>query len=163
MASSATTQPAKRPIKASGFVELQVQKAVARIADSDCPVLIVGEPGAGKRSVAAQIHAQSHRPRAAMIEIPAAEATGQALAEVIGARETVYLTEIGDLGLELQEWLIDRYQVKTDKDSGIVNDPNDWCDEHNDPRYIVDLVKRIVTVSVETMKIVDGLPELDLK
>ncbi|MFZ2175191.1 MAG: hypothetical protein WAW17_14400 [Rhodococcus sp. (in: high G+C Gram-positive bacteria)] len=44
--------------------------------------------------------------------------------------------------------------------SGIVNDPNDWCDEHNDPRYIVELVKRIVTVSVETMKIVDNLPEL---
>ena len=36
------------------------------------------------------------------------------------------------------EWLIDRYQVKTDKASGIVNDPNDWCDEHDDPRYIVD-------------------------
>ena len=49
------------------------------------------------------------------------------------------------------EWLIDRYQIKTDKPSGIVNDPNDWCDEHDDPRYIVDLVKRIVTVSVETM------------
>ena len=60
------------------------------------------------------------------------------------------------------EWLIDRYQVKTDTKSGIVNDPNDWCDEHGDPRYIVDLVKRIVTVSVETMKIVDNLPTLDL-
>jgi predicted helicase len=60
------------------------------------------------------------------------------------------------------EWLIDRYRVKTDGPSGIVNDPNDWCDEHNDPRYVVDLVKRIVTVSVETMKIVDSLPELDL-
>lgn len=35
------------------------------------------------------------------------------------------------------DWIIDRYQVKTDKASGIVNDPNDWCDEHDDPRYIV--------------------------
>lgn len=60
------------------------------------------------------------------------------------------------------EWLIDRYQVKTDPKSGIVNDPNDWCDEHDDPRYVVDLVKRIITVSVETMKIVDNLPQLDL-
>lgn len=60
------------------------------------------------------------------------------------------------------EWIIDRYQVKIDKASGIVNDPNDWCDEHGDPRYIVDLVRRIVTVSIETMKIVDGLPRLDL-
>ncbi|MFE2122408.1 DEAD/DEAH box helicase [Rhodococcus aetherivorans] len=54
-------------------------------------------------------------------------------------------------------WILDRYQVKTDKASGIVNDPNDWCDEHDDPRYIVELIQRVVTVSVETMKIVDGL------
>lgn len=57
------------------------------------------------------------------------------------------------------EWIIDRYQVKVDKASGIVNDPNDWSD---DPRYIVDLLRRIVTLSLETMKIVDGLPELDI-
>lgn len=60
------------------------------------------------------------------------------------------------------EWLIDRYQVKTDKDSGIVNDPNDWCREHGNPRYIVDLIKRVTRVSVDTMKIVDSLPELPL-
>ena len=54
------------------------------------------------------------------------------------------------------EWLIDRYQVKTDKDSGIVNDPNDWCREHGDPRYIVDLAKRITRVSLQTMMIVDS-------
>lgn len=55
-------------------------------------------------------------------------------------------------------WVIDRYQVKTDKDSGIVNDPNDWCDEHDDPMYIVDLIRKVTTVAVETMKIVDSLP-----
>lgn len=44
-------------------------------------------------------------------------------------------------------WLIDRYQVKTDKASGIVNDPNDWCDEHDDPTYIVDLIKKVTTVA----------------
>ncbi|WP_241660247.1 DEAD/DEAH box helicase [Propioniciclava tarda] len=60
------------------------------------------------------------------------------------------------------EWLIDRYQVKTDKASGIVNDPNDWCREHNDPRYIVDLIKRVTRVSIDTMKIVDSLPHLPL-
>lgn len=54
-------------------------------------------------------------------------------------------------------WIIDRYQVKTDKASGIVNDPNDWCDELDDPTYIVDLIKRVTTVAVETMKIVDSL------
>ncbi|MEU4194891.1 type ISP restriction/modification enzyme [Kribbella sp. NPDC026611] len=60
------------------------------------------------------------------------------------------------------EWLMDRYQVRTDKASGIVNDPNDWAIEQGDPRYILDLLKRIVTVSVETMKIVDNLPLLDI-
>ena len=59
------------------------------------------------------------------------------------------------------EWIIERYQTKIDsKGSGIVNDPNAWCDEHDDPRYIIDLVKRIVTVSIATMSIVDALPEL---
>ena len=60
------------------------------------------------------------------------------------------------------EWIMDRYQVKTDKASGIVNDPNDWATEHGEPRYILDLLKRIVTVSIETMKIVDHLPPLDI-
>lgn len=60
------------------------------------------------------------------------------------------------------EWIIDRYQVKTDKPSGIVNDPNDWSREVGDPRYILDLLARIVTVSLETMKIVDALPSLEM-
>lgn len=61
------------------------------------------------------------------------------------------------------EWIIDRYQVKTDKASGIVNDPNDWSLEVEDPRYIIDLLARIVTVSLETMKIVDALPPLAIR
>ena len=61
------------------------------------------------------------------------------------------------------EWIMDRYQVKTDKASGIVNDPNDWSREVEDPRYIIDLLARIVTVSLETMKVVDALPPLDIK
>ena len=42
-----------------------------------------------------------------------------------------------------------------------MNDPNDWCKEHNQPRYIVDLIGRVVRVSVETMKIVNRLPMLN--
>jgi predicted helicase len=61
------------------------------------------------------------------------------------------------------EWIIDRYWVKTDKASGIVNDPNDWSREVGDPRYILDLLARIVTVSLETIRIVDGLPALDIR
>ena len=60
------------------------------------------------------------------------------------------------------EWIIERYQVKTDKASGIVNDPNAWGEEHGNPRYILDLIKRITTVSVETVKIVNGLPSLEV-
>ncbi|GAA2736077.1 DEAD/DEAH box helicase [Pedococcus aerophilus] len=61
------------------------------------------------------------------------------------------------------EWIIDRYYIKIDKASGIVNNPNDWSREVGDPRYILDLLARIVTVSVETMKIVDALPALDIR
>ncbi len=59
-------------------------------------------------------------------------------------------------GRSALEWIVDRYKVTTDKASGIRNDPNTWS---GDPRYIVDLVGRIVRVSLETVKIVEGLPE----
>ncbi|UPL10774.1 DEAD/DEAH box helicase [Microbacterium sufflavum] len=60
------------------------------------------------------------------------------------------------------DWIIERYQVKTDKASGIVNDPNDWSREHEQPRYIIDLIGRITRVSLDTMKIVDALPDLGI-
>lgn len=60
------------------------------------------------------------------------------------------------------DWIIDRYQVKTDKKSLITNDPNDWCREVGDPRYIIDLIKRIVTVSLETNRLVASLPGLKI-
>lgn len=60
------------------------------------------------------------------------------------------------------EWVIDRYQVKTDKKSLITNDPNDYCRAVNDPRYIVDLIKRLVTVSLETQKLVGTLPRFEV-
>lgn len=61
------------------------------------------------------------------------------------------------------EWIMDRYQVKVDKDSEIKNDPNDWGLEHNNPRYILDLILSIITVSMATNEIVKRLPNLDLK
>ena len=53
------------------------------------------------------------------------------------------------------EWFIDRYRVKTDRRSGIVNDPNKWF---SDPRELVSAFKRISYVSVETVRIISGLP-----
>jgi predicted helicase len=57
------------------------------------------------------------------------------------------------------EWVIERYQVKTDKDSGILNDPNNWSD---DPCYIVNLVARIVKVSIDTIEIIQNLPSFEI-
>ena len=56
------------------------------------------------------------------------------------------------------EWVIDQYQVSTDKRSGITNDPN----RDDDPQYILRLVGQVVTVSLETVKIVRSLPSLGL-
>lgn len=61
------------------------------------------------------------------------------------------------------DWVVERQCVKTDKDSGIVNDANDWAVETmGNPRYPLELFMRVVTVSLETMKIVNGLPKLDI-
>ena len=56
------------------------------------------------------------------------------------------------------EWVIDQYRVKTDKRSGIVNDPN----RPDDPRYIVKLIGKVIAVSLETVEILEGLPELGI-
>ena len=54
------------------------------------------------------------------------------------------------------EWVIDQYQVSTDKRSGITADPN----RPEDPEYIVRLLAQVITVSLETVKVVEGLPPL---
>ena len=54
------------------------------------------------------------------------------------------------------EWIIDQYRVKTDKRSGIVNDPN----RGDDSEYILRLIGKVISVSLETVEIVEGLPEL---
>ena len=53
------------------------------------------------------------------------------------------------------EWYIDRYKIKRDKESGIVNDPIGWF---ADPRDLISAIKRIVHVSVESTRIIEGLP-----
>lgn len=59
------------------------------------------------------------------------------------------------------DWVMERQCVKTDKSSGIVNDANDWAVETmNNPKYPLELLLRVITVSVETLKIVRSLPTL---
>ena len=57
------------------------------------------------------------------------------------------------------EWIMERYAVTIDKNSKIVNDPNQWS---ADPRYVLDLLLRIIQMSLETLKIVNKLPKLNL-
>ncbi|WP_353254946.1 type ISP restriction/modification enzyme, partial [Burkholderia anthina] len=62
------------------------------------------------------------------------------------------------------DWVVERQCVKVDKDSGIVNDANDYAIETmNSPRYPLELFQRVVTVSLETMKVVKSFPRLDIQ
>lgn len=61
------------------------------------------------------------------------------------------------------EWIIERYQVTTHKDSGITNNPNDWATETGNPKYILDLLLSIINVSVQTVDIVESLPKLNFE
>lgn len=61
------------------------------------------------------------------------------------------------------EWVMERQAVTTHKDSGIVNDANLWAIETiGGAKYPLELFQRVITVSLETMKIVKSLPRLDL-
>ncbi|MCA9195159.1 MAG: DEAD/DEAH box helicase, partial [Planctomycetales bacterium] len=62
------------------------------------------------------------------------------------------------------DWVMERQAVTTDKASGIVNDANLWATETmNNPRYPLELLQRVITVSLETMKIVNNLPKLEIE
>lgn len=58
------------------------------------------------------------------------------------------------------EWIMERYAVTQDKKSLIVNDPNDWSKEHENPTYISDLLLSIINVSTQTVDIINSLPKL---
>ena len=61
------------------------------------------------------------------------------------------------------DWVMERQAIRTDKASGIVNDANDWAVETmGNPKYPLELFQRVVTVSLETQKIVKALPKLDI-
>lgn len=109
MPASEAIQLAKQPPKVLGLIESQVQRAIDRIADSDCPVLVVGEHGSGKRSVAAQIHARSRRSRLPLTEVLSDTADAKALENAFAIQGTLYLAEIAELSQSLQSLLVERY------------------------------------------------------
>ncbi len=62
------------------------------------------------------------------------------------------------------EWVMDRQAVTTDKKSGIINDANDWAIETmGDAKYPLELLLRVITVSLETMKIINNLPKFEIE
>ena len=77
-----------------------------------------------------------------------------------GVPERSYRYELGSRSAI--EWIMESWRVRTDQVSGITNDPNDWAVEHDQPTYILDLVGRVITVSMRTLDIVDRLPHLTL-
>ena len=109
MAESTIYQGPKRSVKLFAPIEAQTRRAIERIAESDCPVLVAGEHGAGKRSIAALIHAQSRHARSSFTEIHSADASAQDILPVLSASGTLYLAEVGDLCLALQGLILETY------------------------------------------------------
>ena len=109
MASIVTMHHAKQPAKPVPQMDARIQRAISGIAGSDCPVLILGEHGAGKRSVAMQIHAQSSRSHSAFREIRSTEASAQALLAALSSKGTVYLSEITELSISMQKLIVNAY------------------------------------------------------
>jgi predicted helicase len=65
-------------------------------------------------------------------------------------------------GKSALEWIMERYQVTTNKDSLIVNDPNLWLSESGNSRYIIDLILKVTTVSMKTLEIVNKISDIPL-
>jgi DNA-binding NtrC family response regulator len=88
---------------------ISVGQIINRVADSSCPILIVGEPGSGKRTLARQIHEASSQSRNGFLEVSCQTATDESLVGALKAPGTLYLAEIADLSLAAQTSLIENY------------------------------------------------------
>jgi DNA-binding NtrC family response regulator len=100
------TQNGKRRDVPHASYEARTRRTVSLIAESESPVLIVGERGTGKRSVALEIHGHSSRARGPFREIHSGESTADTLQAALTGRGTVYLAEVGNLSLPLQELIV---------------------------------------------------------
>lgn len=61
------------------------------------------------------------------------------------------------------EWIMERYAITIDKKSGIKNDPNDWCKEIGNSKYIFNLLLSIINVSIQTVEIIESLPRINFE
>lgn len=128
---------------------------------------------AGRALADIHLHYESQPP--AQVEVVGAERGNFAVTKLKLSKDKTTLTYNRDItirnipprsfdyvvnGRNPLEWIIDRYQVKTDKASGLVNDANAWGLEHDNPRYILDLILSCITVSLKTLDIVDTLPDV---
>lgn len=64
-------------------------------------------------------------------------------------------------GKSAVEWIVERYTVSVNKDSGIENNPNLWCEENKNPRYILDLLLSIISLSLKTNELIKKLPKIE--
>jgi two-component system, NtrC family, response regulator AtoC len=87
----------------------QVRPAIGHIAESDCPVLIQGEHGVGKRSVAKQLHARSFHSQEPYTEVRCADLDEERLLSSLSTTGTLHLYEIAELSLPLQELIVEYF------------------------------------------------------
>jgi predicted helicase len=104
------------------------------------------------------------------MRFPAKDRNGSVRKDTIHFNSRITISNIPDEAYEYVvngksaiEWVMERYAVTTHKESGIRNDPNDWAAEHDNPRYILDVLLSVVNVSVQTVEIVRGLPKLEFE
>ena len=58
------------------------------------------------------------------------------------------------------EWIMERYAITTHEDSGITNNPNDWATEHAQPRYIINLLHSVISLSIQSTQIIKKLSKI---
>ena len=87
----------------------QARRLLMCIAESDLPVLLIGEPGVGKRTTAIEIHGQSHRSRQPFREFSCAELDADKIHSICERNGTTYLADVGELNPPLQEVLTEAY------------------------------------------------------
>lgn len=100
------------PAETLDLIDARIRSAICRIAQSDSTVLIVGEFGAGKQAVAEQIHSQSSRSSQPLDIIQSGASTAAQLTAALASAGTLYLVEVGDISLALQELIVNRFLHK---------------------------------------------------